>query len=53
MKSGDGFALVFSLTSMDTLQELNNLRDQIVRLKEPDMHPGVSILVILQCHTSG
>lgn len=42
MKSGDGFVLVFSLTSLDTLQELTSLRDQIVRLKEADGYSEVS-----------
>lgn len=36
MKSGDGFVLVFSVTSMETLNELSSLRDQILRLKEVD-----------------
>jgi len=36
MKSGDGFVLVFSLTSMESLNELQSIRDQILRLKEVD-----------------
>ncbi|KAK9893765.1 ras related protein 1b [Cystobasidium minutum MCA 4210] len=36
MKSGDGFVLVFSVTSMESLNELSSLRDQILRLKEVD-----------------
>jgi hypothetical protein len=36
MKSGDGFVLVFSVTSMESLNELSSLREQILRLKEVD-----------------
>ncbi|GAA6008370.1 hypothetical protein JCM10207_000104 [Rhodosporidiobolus poonsookiae] len=34
MKSGDGFLLVFSLTSMDSISELHNIHEQIQRIKE-------------------
>lgn len=49
MKSGDAFVLVFSLTSMETLNELSNLRDQILRLKEVDGYTavGCSVLTLL------
>ena len=47
MKSGDGFILVFSLTSMDSLQELSSLRDQILRLKEVDGYHAVSRPVLV------
>ena len=34
MKSGSGFLLVFSITSLSSLHELSELRDQIVRIKD-------------------
>lgn len=36
IKSGQGFLLVFSITSLSSLQELNELRDQILRIKGYD-----------------
>lgn len=36
MKSGQGFLLVFSVTSMVTLTDLHELREQIVRVKDTD-----------------
>ncbi|GAA6059196.1 hypothetical protein JCM10212_005541 [Sporobolomyces blumeae] len=34
IKSGDGFLLVFSLTSLESVSELHHLREQIQRIKE-------------------
>lgn len=34
IKSGDAFALVFSLTSIDSVNELSSIRQQIVRIKD-------------------
>ncbi|KAK4056420.1 Ras- protein rsr1 [Microbotryomycetes sp. JL221] len=34
MKSGDGFLLVFSLTSLESIAELKSIREQIQRIKE-------------------
>jgi hypothetical protein len=45
MKSGDGFVLVFSLTSVDSLNELSSLREQILRLKEVDGYHSVRLLL--------
>lgn len=50
MKSGDGFVLVFSLTSLESLNELSSLRDQIIRLKEGDGYTAVSLLTITRHH---
>ena len=36
MKSGQGFLLVFSITSMVTLTDLQELREQILRVKDSD-----------------
>lgn len=34
IKDGDGFALVFSLTSLESVNELQSIREQIHRIKE-------------------
>ncbi|GAA5846755.1 hypothetical protein JCM5353_008825 [Sporobolomyces roseus] len=41
IKSGDGFLLVFSLTSMESVSELYHLREQIQRIKEASNLSGV------------
>jgi Ras-related protein Rap-1B len=43
MKTGQGFLLVFSITSMSSLYELNELREQIRRIKEDDNVPMVLV----------
>lgn len=43
MKSGQGFLLVFSITSLSSLTELHELRDQIVRIKDD---PGVPLVIV-------
>lgn len=43
MKSGQGFLLVFSITSLSSLNELYELRDQIVRIKDDDKVPLVIV----------
>ncbi len=43
MKSGQGFLLVFSITSLSSLTELAELRDQIVRIKD-DAHVPLVIV---------
>lgn len=43
MKSGQGFLLVFSITSMTSLTELHELRDQIVRIKDDPLVPLVVV----------
>ncbi|GAA5874760.1 hypothetical protein JCM8547_005204 [Rhodosporidiobolus lusitaniae] len=40
MKSGDGFLLVFSLASMDSISELHSIFEQIQRIKEAVPEPG-------------
>jgi GTPase SAR1 family protein len=34
MKTGQGFLLVFSITSLSSLHELSELREQIIRIKD-------------------
>jgi hypothetical protein len=41
IKSGDGFLLVFSLTSLESVSELYHLREQIQRIKEASNTSGV------------
>ncbi len=36
MKNGQGFVLVFSITSQSTFNDLSELRDQILRVKDAD-----------------
>ena len=43
MKSGQGFLLVFSITSLSSLNELTELRDQIVRIKDDPLIPLVIV----------
>ena len=43
MKTGDGFLLVFSITSRSSLQELAELRSEIARIKDEDDTPVVII----------
>ena len=43
MKSGQGFLLVFSITSLSSLDELSHLRDQIVRIKNDPRTPLVIV----------
>ncbi|GAA5919243.1 hypothetical protein JCM1841_006515 [Sporobolomyces salmonicolor] len=40
IKSGDGFLLVFSLTSLESVSELHSLREQIQRIKEASNYSG-------------
>jgi Ras-related protein Rap-1B len=43
MKQGQGFLLVFSITNMNSLHELVELRDMIVRIKEDENIPIVIV----------
>ena len=42
MKNGQGFVLVYSITSQATFNDLSDLREQILRVKDQD---DVSIVV--------
>ena len=39
MKNGQGFVLVYSITSTSTFQDLGDLREQILRVKDTDKVP--------------
>ncbi|KAH9223155.1 ras small monomeric GTPase [Leptodontidium sp. 2 PMI_412] len=43
MKTGQGFLLVFSITSQSSLAELSELRDQIIRIKDDENVPIVIV----------
>lgn len=43
MKHGQGFLLVFSITSSSSLEELSELRQQIMRIKDDDKVPIVIV----------
>lgn len=43
MKQGQGFLLVFSITNLNSLRELAELRDMIVRIKEDENVPLVIV----------
>lgn len=43
MKNGQGFLLVFSITSTVTLNDLHDLRDQILRVKDGENVPMVLV----------
>lgn len=43
MKTGQGFLLVFSITSQSSLSELSELREQIIRIKDDDSVPIVIV----------
>jgi Ras-related protein Rap-1B len=43
MKTGQGFLLVFSITSLSSLTELHELRDQILRIKDSASVPLVLV----------
>ncbi|ORX56254.1 ras related protein 1b [Hesseltinella vesiculosa] len=43
MKSGQGFILVFSITTMVTLTDLHDIKEQIVRVKDTDNVPMVLV----------
>ena len=43
MKNGQGFVLVYSITAQSSFQEIQDIRDQIVRVKDTDdvrTHPS-------------
>lgn len=41
MKNGQGFVLVYSIIAMSTFNDLNDLRDQILRVKDTDNVPMI------------
>lgn len=43
MKSGQGFLLVFSITTPSSLHELSGLRDEIIRIKDDENIPMVIV----------
>nr|AAT39341.1 Ras-related protein RAP1 [Oikopleura dioica] len=50
-QNGQGFALVYSITSQSTLQDLNEIREQILRVKDAEDVP--LILIGNKCDLEG
>lgn len=46
MKNGQGFVLVYSITAQSTFNDLQDLRDQILRVKDTD---DVSTIATMRC----
>lgn len=44
MKNGQGFALVYSITAQSTFNDLQDLREQILRVKDTDDVRALKIL---------
>lgn len=47
MRTGEGFLLVYSITSPNSFKEINSFHQQILRVKDRDSFPG--ILVANKC----
>lgn len=43
MKTGQGFLLVFSITSQSSMSELDGLREEIIRIKDDENVPMVIV----------
>lgn len=43
MKNGQGFVLVYSITAQSTFNDLHDLREQILRVKDTDDVPMVLV----------
>lgn len=47
MKNGQGFALVYSITAQSTFNDLQDLREQILRVKDTEdvsiLYTGISV----------
>lgn len=56
MKNGQGFVLVYSITSQSTFNDLQDLREQILRVKDTeDVGSDITMCqtVLLTCHVAG
>ena len=49
MKNGQGFLLVYSITAQSTFSDLQDLREQILRVKDAD---DVSFTLVIHFSTS-
>ena len=50
MKNGQGFVLVYSITAQSTFNDLQDLRDQILRVKDTEDVSNHSITVVEPLH---
>lgn len=53
MKNGQGFALVYSITAQSTFNDLQDLREQILRVKDTEDVSGISFFLCrcLKCRS--
>ena len=51
MKNGQGFVLVYSITSQASFNDLADLREQILRVKDTDDVSGVFFLIFVLLNT--
>lgn len=49
MKNGQGFVLVYSITAQSTFNDLHDLREQILRVKDTDDVSYLYLLISLLC----
>ncbi|RXM95485.1 Ras-related protein O-Krev [Acipenser ruthenus] len=49
MKNGQGFALVYSITAQSTFNDLQDLREQILRVKDTEDCCCLSLLMVGSC----
>jgi len=52
MKNGQGFVLVYSITAQSTFNDLQDLREQILRVKVSKVYNGSVVLVSSQRSSS-
>ena len=43
MRTGEGFLLVYSITSSDSFKEINHFHQQILRVKDKDSFPVIVV----------
>lgn len=48
MKNGQGFALVYSITAQSTFNDLQDLREQILRVKDTEDVSRICLVLFLQ-----
>ena len=49
MKNGQGFVLVYSITSQATFNDLADLREQILRVKDQDDVSKLACMLSMSC----
>ena len=49
MKNGQGFVLVYSVTAQSTFNDLSDLREQILRVKDAHDNPEAAPMILVVC----